>query len=345
MFRLWKVAYFTGGFAPLEDAVDAGGGGGDAYPTDGGDGSQPSDGSVDGEYTSAEGDAAVETEREEAPEDLLLDDEDDDQRSRPAEERVKALAKRNRKIRRQLAKLLPLSKRLEGVDLDHLVTSTRQYEQLAQQIRTNPRLRALLNGDAEPAQERRTPAREVEEQFDESQLPFDPNENPTNRYFADLARRNFEMNKQLKQLYGRVEGHDAREQQKTETQVREHWKNTILTASAQIKAKGVQAMFKDALASQFRDPDVRRKYTPQQLVGHYLAQLQQDGLITRAEATATARAAAAAAPARTAATQQRIAEHNKTLPRTVAVGGHPAPARSDKPSLASLRRKITGAAR
>jgi hypothetical protein len=67
MFRLWKVAYFTGGFAPLEDAVDAGGGGGDAYPTDGGDGSQPSDGSVDGEYTSAEGDAAVETERERPP--------------------------------------------------------------------------------------------------------------------------------------------------------------------------------------------------------------------------------------------------------------------------------------
>jgi hypothetical protein len=350
MFLTWKVAYFTGGFAPLLDAADAGGAGGGADLGGGGDDSQSSDASADGEDAGDEGVASAgdEPAREEALEDLLLDDEEDDnQAARPAEERIKALAKKNRKIRKQLAKLLPLSKRLQGVDLDDLVLSKRQYEQLAAQIRDNPRLRALFNGDAEePATERRTPATEVvEEQFDEKVLPFDPNENPTNRYFANLAKENFETRKLLKQLQGRLDGVDGREQQRSESQVREVWKSTIVSAAAHIEDEGVRDLFKDALAAAYRDPEVRKKYTPQQLVSHYLAKLKVDPSEAAKANKAAAKTATATTPVRTAATQARIAEQNKTLPRTVAAGGSPAPARSNRPTLTSLRKQITGAAR
>lgn len=351
MFWTWKVVYGSRGWcAPFEDAPDAAGSGGGADLRDTGDGSPPSDAVVADDGGTTEGVAAVdETEREEALEDLLIaDDEDEDQRSRPDGERIKALAKKNRKLRKQVAKLLPLSKRLEGVDLDDLVLSKRQYVALAEQIRTNPRLRALIHGsdaDDEPVKGRRTPPADVDEQFDESSLPFNPNESPTNRYFANLAKENFDTRKLLRQVQERLDGTEGRERAKTESQIRTEWKTTITSAAAHIKDEGVQTVFKDLLAAAYKDPDVRAKgYTVQQLVSHYLKVLK----VNPADAAKATAAAAKPTPApaiKTAATQQRIAEQNKSLPRTVAPAGSPAPARNERPTLQGLRKQITGASR
>lgn len=347
MFWNWKVTYGTGGFAPFMDAVDATGAGGGADLSDAGDGSQPSGDAVADEGAGDEGAAAGDDAgREEALEDLLLDEDEDGQAERSHEERLKAVAKKNRKLKRQLAKLLPLSERLKGVDLDRLVARAQQYDDLSAQIRSNPKLRALIHGDAdEPEKGRRTPAAEPEEQFDESKLPWDPNESPVNRRMTDMARESFELRKQLKQLQARIDGVDGRETARTEAQVRDTWKTTILSATAQIKDDGVATVFRDVMIAAYENPKVRGKYTPQQLVSHYLKVLK----INPAEA-AKANAAAAKTgngngAVRTAATQQRIAEQNKSLPRTVATNGSPAPARSDKPTLGSLRKQVAAAGR
>jgi hypothetical protein len=85
------------------------------------------------------------------------------------------------------------------------------------------------------------------------------------------------------------------------------------------------------------------------MVDYYLKRLKVNP-DDAADATAAA-AKAAATPPKTAAgrtttaTQARIAEANKNLPRTSAVTGAPAPARSDRPSMASLRKKLAGVGR
>lgn len=343
MFRNWKCsAIFAGWMQPFEDAPDAGSGGGGADTGDAVDGSQPSAEGVDGEAgveAAAEGDDAN---REDAIEDLL-DDDDDDQR--PIEERFQALRKKSRKQKRQLAKLLPLKQRLNGVDLDDLVLSKRQYEQLSAQIRDNPRLRSFFSGDAEPEQGRRTPVAETEkeEQFDIKSLPFDPDENDTNKYFAGVARDLFETRKLLKQLQGRLDTGDQRETQRTAAQERATWRSTIEAAAKFIQDDGVRDLFKDNLAHAYMSADVRKKYTVQQLVSHYLRRLKVDPAQAQ-QATRAAAKAGTTAPVRTAATQQRIAEHNKTLPRTSAVTGNPAPARNQRPTLASIRKQIRATA-
>lgn len=346
MFRMWKVTYTADGYAPLMDAPDAAGGGGGADLGDAGDGSQPSGETVDGgdggDEVTAAGD---ESEREEDLDGLILDDQDDDQPSRTPEESLKALQKKNRKLRRQLAKHAPLVKRLQGVDIDDLVLSKRQYSQLAEQIRSNPKLRALFNGDAdEPAEARRTPAAEPDDAFDEAALPFDANANPTNRYFADLAKENFENKRLMKQFAQRLDGFEGQDRARTEAQTRENWKTTASAAAAQIKDEGVRATFKDLIALAYKDPEMRKRFTAPQLVGHYLKLLKVNPT-EAAKATTAAAQAGARPPVRTAATQQRIAEANKHLPRTATATGTPAPANSQRPTLQSLRRHITGAAR
>jgi hypothetical protein len=114
----------------------------------------------------------------------------------------------------------------------------------------------------------------VEEGFDETALPFDANANATNRYFADLAKTNHENQRLMNQLRQRLDGFEGKDRQRTESQIRETWKSTATAAAAHIKDEGVRAMFKDAIALAFKDPDIRRQYTAQQLVGHYLKQLK-----------------------------------------------------------------------
>jgi hypothetical protein len=233
MFWNWKVRYFTGGFAPLQDAADAAGAGGGADPSDAGDGLPPSDGGVaadDGGLST--GDADVDDDREVPLDQLLVDDVEDDQaRARPLEERMKALQKKNQKLRRQMAKRAGVIERVKGLDLDELIASQRKLADFNAMLSRNPRIRALLNGDAEPTEEKRTPPAEPEEQFDESKLPWDPDLNESNRRLTDMAKESFELKKLVKQLQARLDGNDRQQQQRTEGEVRQVWKSTIESAS------------------------------------------------------------------------------------------------------------------
>lgn len=342
MFRAWKFSAISAGWMqPFEDAPDAGGGGGEADPIDAGDGSQLSDGDVD----AGEGMGEVHTDGDDADRDddldALFDDDDDGQTARSDAERIQALVKKNRKIRKQLARSLPMVKRLKGVDLEELFANSRNYQALSETIRRNPKLRALVNGgDAESDQHERTPpaAKEKDEDFDEKALPFDPSESDTNRWLANHARETHETRKQLKALQARLDGHDSRETQRTEGQVKSQWESTIKAAARHITDDAIREMFMETCAAHYLNPASRAKNTPQQVVSHYLRRLKVDP----SQAAKANRAADAAAKpgVRTAATQQRIAENNKNLPRTSAVTGNPAPARNERATLASVKQKI-----
>ena len=102
--------------AALEDlaaAPDAGAGGGEADPSDTGDGSQPAEGDVDDGDGGREVEAAGDPGGEDDLEALLADDVEDgegqDGQERTREQSVKALDRKNKKLRRQIAKLLPLT--------------------------------------------------------------------------------------------------------------------------------------------------------------------------------------------------------------------------------------------
>jgi hypothetical protein len=348
MFWHWKIPYGSSGFVSFMDAGDAAGTGGGANPGDEGDGSQPSEDVVADNGTDPGGAGVEDDDRDEALDRLLVDDDDEDQ-TRTETERFKALQKKHRKLKRQLARKAGALQRLDGVDLDALIASDRKLRDFNAMLANNPRIRALLNGEAEPTEERRTPpAAEPEEQFDDKNLPFDPDDkdNPVNAWLAKLARERFEDQKRLKQLQQRLEAADKRDAARSEGEVKRVWRSTIEGAATQIKSAAVADMFREACASAY--DRVRTKYTPQQVVQHYLSKLEAEGLITHAEAKATAAAAATTpskTPVRTDATKQRIAETNKHLPRTPTATGTPAPARSARPNLKDIAKRIQGIGR
>lgn len=315
------VAPAGGGASPAPGAAD---GGADAGDLDGG--------TDDGADLGTNADDANAADADDL-ESLLVEDEDEDQpgQTRTAEDRIKALNAKNRKLRRRLAKHSGTLQRLNGVDLDDLVTRARSYDALQQSAASNPRLRALLNGgDADDADDRapgrRSPARRDDDpDFDEKTLPFDPNANEANRYFANLARQNHDMQRTLKQLTRRLDGVQQQDTQRSEASQRREWGTVVKEAGAQITHAGQRKLFQDAVVGAFNNPNVRAKYTPQQIVSYYLKEL---GVQPRQAARANAAAA------------QRVAVKNQSLPRHPAQGGSPASARNPRERLADVHRRI-----
>jgi hypothetical protein len=251
------------------------------------------------------------------------------------------LNRRDKKFRTTAARLKDLEK--QGLSLDDLVVKARQYDGLDQQIRSNPRLRSLIfGGEPDPVPARREPV--VEPEFDEAALPFDPNENDTNRYFANLAKNSFEQHKVIRQLQERLNGFEGKDNARTEASIRQEWKSTIDTAAAYIKDEGVQTLFKDAMTAAYHNVGRNGKYRPSQIANHYLKALKVNPQQAAAATAAVAAAAPAPAPNR-AATAQRIAENNRGLSRNVAPAGIPAPARNPRETLADVRKRLTGSRR
>lgn len=341
MFRMWKARWFTDGFALLMDAPGAAGDAAGSDPVNGGAGDSPAGGDVDaGDEGDPEGQHASGAD----PDDD--EDEDDPDTREDGEwtpERIKKVTTKLKKLQRRDRRFAPTRSRLaelreRGVSLDDVLYGHRQYGELSQQIARNPNLRKLVTGDiaAEEREETRAPA---EPDFDEAGLPFDPNENPTNRYFADLAKSNHELRRELKKLAGRIDSSDGRDAQRIEGEERRTWKGAIDAAAGTIKDEQARMWFKDAMVLAYQDRGKHRR-TPQQMIAHYL---KSNASPNQARAANTA---AQNAGKRTAATQQRIAEQNKNLPRTAAPpGGSPAPARQQRESLAEVRKRLTGRAR
>lgn len=347
MFRLWKVAYFATGFAPLMDAPDAGGAGGDADPDGQGDGSQPPDDGADlgdgSQHASGDPAHAGDDDEDDDDEDEFADDEV------PTPERWKKVTSKLRKQNRRVKKLQPVAQRHrelkeQGLTLDDLLVKARNYDSLDATIRGNKKLaRAIYGGDAEDEpttgrQSRNAPA--VDEEFDESKLPFDPNANEANRYFANMAKQNFELQRELKKLAERQNQMDGRDTQRTVREEQGQWKTTIDATLKHIKDDGIRTVLSDALVAAFHARKSHGK-TPQQVVDHYLKVLKVNPQ-EAAKAGAAAAAAAGNKPGATGrqATQQRIAEGNRTLPRTVAPTGTPAPARTGKERLSDVHKRL-----
>lgn len=279
---------------------------------------------------------------------------DDEDLGQITPERFKAVLKQNKKLTRKLTKALPQLTRLKGMDLDDLILRARRGDDLAATVANNPRLRALLNGgeddppahSGKPAKGKPAPAAaggDDDEEFDESKLPFDPNENDANRYFADLAKSNHELKRQLKQLVGKD---TAREQQQAQARAaaeRTEWKTAIDAAAETLTSPREKKLFRDALAGAYMSRGEHGK-TVRQIIAHYL-----EDNATAADARKANAAAAAAttgkpgtpnAAVAQAATRERIANNNNNLPRTVAPGGNPAPARQGRETLSDVAKRI-----
>jgi len=344
MNRIGKVAWFAHGFVPLMDAPDAVGGGGGADPDDAGDGSQPSEDSVDVD-NNPEGSGATAPNSngdDDAIEDLLIDDEeDDDQAQRSPEERIKKLATKNRKLRRRLAKAAPALDRIKGLDLDALISRAKTAEQLEAQLQRNPRLRALINGEDEPEPASRRTARTPDPEdadFDPSELPFDENENDVNRYFGKLARKNHELSRELRKVKADLTDIRSTDTKRVEQTEQQEWISAISAAAKQIEDETTRILFKDAMVAAFKS---RRDHgrTPQQIIQHYL----KGKVSPQTEKRAAAAAAGGAKPGATAraATQQRIAQQTTSqTTRTFAANGSPAPAKKTRETIADVNRRI-----
>ncbi|MGE0590908.1 MAG: hypothetical protein AB7G23_03010 [Vicinamibacterales bacterium] len=338
MWKLFTVGPFAPGFRSLRNMPDASGAG--AAPASGGaspapaapgsDGGHGDEGIGDGGDASGEEEAAAHgADHDEDLDDLIVGDDDEEAPGRDPQEAIKALRARNRKLRRQMAKRLGTLKRLEGVDLDAVMRKASQYDEFERAAQRNPRLKSLLQGDddaADGAAPARKGGKKERAAFDEKALPFDPRENPVNEYFAGLARTNHELQQTVQDLADRLESLDRRDQQRTEGSQRQQWAGALTRAAEQVTDEGVRTVFIDAVKGAYRDPEVRAKYTPEQVIGHYLKTLK----IAPQQA---ARAAAAA--------KARVAKANTTLPRVPQTTGTPAPARSGaRESLKDVAKRL-----
>jgi hypothetical protein len=347
MFRLWKVAFFAHGFAPLLDAMDAGSGGGDGDPGDGGAGDPPADGAADDDAGENAGDddrAARGSSDDDEDED---DDEDLRDDAEVTQERFKRVTAKLRKLSRRDRRFTPTRARLKelqdaGISLDDLMTSHRNFHALDAQIRRNPKLRALVHGDGtdEPAETGRRASRQAsDEEFDESTLPFDPNASEANRYFANLARKNHEQEKTLRQLTERLNKAEGRDTQRTEREESREWKTVLDGALARIKQTSLKSTLSDAVVAAFQRRSQHGK-SATQVVNHYITQLEKDGLLSAQEAKDAKAANKTGQPTSRAAMQQRIAENNRNLPRTVAPQGQPTAARQGKDRLLDVHKRL-----
>jgi hypothetical protein len=291
---------------------------------------------VDGDGSPAEG---VAPEREESLDELIVGEDDDEDRTQPHEVRIKKLSAKNRKLQRRLMREADKAKRYDGLDdPDTVRVRLREAAQLKDLIHNNPELRALLQQGGKPKEE---PTRrpDAEPEFDEAALPFDPNENPANRYFADLAKTNHALVRKVAALEGRINQVDGRDVARTEASAWQEWNAATDAALAQVADDGVRLLLKDQMTAAWTLHGKTKQYTHQHILNHYLTGPLKKFLKPAEAARATA-AAAASATTRTTAEQQRIAERNRGLPRTVAPSGTPAPARSGGERLADVARRI-----
>lgn len=338
---------FGGDLLPYEQVADAGSGGGGTDPAGAGGGSTPPpDASASSDPSP--GDAVgAHADREEALEDLIAED-DDVEDARPIEERFKAVVARSRKLKRQLAKRAGQLKRLEGVDLDELFTAKRNYQQVQEALaRLTPDQRAVLYGGSAPKPAAAPAPPPKDPEFDESSLPFDPNENEVNRYFATLAKQNHELSQALRKMESRFGQAEAQQTAQREAQIKTQWKGAIDAAAERITSPRERRLFKDAMAGAYNARHTHRR-TPAQLIEDYFRESADVPLAEGQQATAAAKTASdKALPAGrpTAALKEKLAKTNDTLPRTVAPTGVPAPAKSEKPSLADIRKRLGGGRR
>jgi hypothetical protein len=250
------------------------------------------------------------------PDDDLEPDDHVDQAIRDHPE-YKRLRNRTRSLQRKLAKVSPTAERLKGLNLDDLTFKARSYDAINEQIQRNPKLRALLGGDAEDGASSTGGARgkapAAGDDFDESQFPFDP-EAPGSAFLLQQARSLHSMSKRLEQQDGlirRLADHLTGRQQ---AEVAGAWKSATDQAATRLPEKvrigqgetatvvPLREMFRDTVYGAFQT--LRSQGRPvtkeiaTQVIKHYLGEF---GVTSKGKSSA----AAAAATQRNAETANR----------------------------------------
>lgn len=316
-------------FGVYYDAPDAGAGagseptmaadpGGDALMAD-----DPSSGDDDPGVDAGAADDAADP----ADEDVLFDG-DDDSTALPLDEQLKRLRKAHRRLKKK-----HLQARTERATLE---AEAQQYREIREAMRQNPRLRALIYGssealDREPKRSEPAPVAlpTLPDEFTPETLGFDPSESVANRVLANTVQTVAALAReiqQLRRLQPTVETlNRSWTQQQQATEERE-WKSAADRLEVEAKkAAGNNPLLsvtlravKDAMWGARLTRHIH-KATPQQIVDSYLAELVKSGAITRKQAGQVS-----------AATQSRMATHNRTLPRSPAGGGQPSTARGNQ---------------
>lgn len=332
----WLTFSLGGPFGVLSDtpAVDAGGGGAAAPVVDAGgagDGGDPSTGGAD--LVDA---GAADTEPDD---DDLLFAEDQEQPGRSEAEQLAALRKANNRLRRRFAKAKPVYDRVKDLNLDELQARARDYDSLSR----DPRVRAALAGEQTPTADRgraessasKLPALPTE--FTAETLGFDPNESPGNRVIAAAIQHVAELSKKfaaLEKLQPTVEHLERSANARAATEEAGAWQTGLTSMLGKLKAAApgnelLVTLARDAFVGAYHSRASHGR-TPQQVVDHYLGQLQKTGQISK-QAAATV----------SAGVKAQIAAHNQTLPKSPAGGGSPAPAAGNtRPSLRDIHKKV-----
>ncbi|MGE3278023.1 MAG: hypothetical protein AB7O67_23170 [Vicinamibacterales bacterium] len=317
----------SGGADPID--TDTGGSGepGDveAFDGDGGDGDDADD--HEGQGTSPE----------DEDEELLFGGGDDQDEGRPAEERLKALSASHKKLKRRFGKFWPLAKTLKAAgvsdrDVPALIQKAQNFDALARRAGGDPqaveRLMALVRGEAvDDSTGGKSTSRRGGDQdaveFDESTLPFDPNANANNRFFADEIKRGRTVEARLQTALKRIEALEGGIRSEKQTRVQQEWSSAMNAAAKHIPDPGLRTLFTDAVKATFQLGGARLK--PQQVIDHYL---KQAGITPGRQKVAAA------------AARQRLANGNQQLPRNQAGVGAPSPARSGKERLADVHKRL-----
>lgn len=343
LFRMFRNPVAMPLLGPEDGAA-----GGAADGADAGDpGYQPgleADGDIDGATGDDGGDpdgadAGAGGDDDEDDVDLLAGGDDDDlDPNQPIDEKkFRKVVRELRRAKRRIAKQLPLTQRLRGVDVDRVIANARQYEALEQRLRSNPRLLQQLMHGAEgdddtggqPASRRAPSQTDPEWLQDDDKFPFDVT-TPSGKFFAQQMRSMYTANatvqSDLRRALKRIETLEGGIQQERTQQVRSKWVEGMEAAARQIKDPNLRDMFKDAVRGAFHYAQSNgQRLDPNKVIGHYLKKAGVN--------PTTQRIAAGAA-------RQRMAQSNQQLPRHQAGGGVATPARSGKERLADVHKRL-----
>lgn len=313
------------------------------------DGSQPLD---DDAPLDAEGaDAGGEPEqRTDADDDDDEEFDTDDEPGADVTERYKKVSAALKKAKRKLAntragRQFLNSLKQRGVSPEDLYADSRELRDIKAALQRNPKLRAALNGDAEPPPADRphgTDRRAEKDQRDEftfdedpDVLGFDPAASRTNRTLANglkaVARlqhefKQFRESFDPRQLTERVDQIDRGVKQTQQSTLQREWTGALQEASAHIKDPDQKAIFGDLMRAAYRE---RGGQQPAKFfVDFYLKKLKVNP------------AQAARANAAVAQGKQRTAERVAGLPRQTGQNSTPAPARQKRELLNDVHKRL-----
>jgi hypothetical protein len=339
---MWLRFVSGGAFAVFHDAAVADAGTGPSASADAGGAVPPGGGDPDVGEASAGVNAGTSGDAD--PDDDLFEDEEAGPSTRTPEEQIAALRAKNRKLAKRVVKSRALTDRLKDVDVDDVLTSSRQYRELERQIQQNPKLRALLYGDgdaaADPGKTTRAAADELPSlpsDFSAEALGFDPTDGQANKTIANAIRHLAHLSKtvnELKALQPTVQTLERTMSSRQAAEEAQAWSSALNTATTEVaKALPNNPFIVDVLTDAIKGAYANRRAhgkSPQQIVEHYLGKLKQAGQITPKAAAQVS-----------AGVKAGMAQHNKTLPASPAGGGAAAPAAGNtRPTLKDVHKRL-----